>query len=746
MTNSKKEICMNMPSAVLLLSGLICAYSPIAYATAGQGKDHVVHKSPAACNKQDQTVHLTGKRCDDYPFDPVQISCLLPADVQGKLLQPNFNNRQRASDLFSWQSFVAFNWPASKQGRGRPAANLPIDAQRKRVWETWKETEEIFLKHGKRPARWDRIQPILLARAERSGCAADKVLYRSSKVSEVLSLNNSLQPTKADGTLPGTLTSQDGEVVRYEIRYNKTAFDYIVANELYNADHQNIVNEVRFPPGSTLVKAAWLPLKDRRRTSRLLTSRACVCDAGKSNSLPSHGCKDEIVGLVGFHVMTKTESAPQWMWSTFEQVDNVKNTSGTGASFNKENCLKDGQPCATNKQTAIGVPNQIVRTIKIPDTASCESTEATDNLALLNRNMQKALAAHNSPLQYYELVNTQWPVPASPGSNLPDTVFTPVPALLGNTTLETFIQPTSSCMGCHAMARSTRLDRFVSADFTFTLDNAHPHQKNPNILPAPTASDSDSVNHGYRLMNNTYEMLPDNVNAKLHCSSCHLNAGRNPAASWLVDMKEAYALVEHEPKVLTYPESLYARINGCFTRSMNGEPLCDISNNDCSTNKHMQGLKDYTEWLTGQRDKKFDSDSPRGFPQLPLLAGDAGKGRGTYLQKCAFCHGEDGQGRYEHDTYYRPALWGKDSYNACAGMAREPGTGKGTHLAGFLKANMPLHSGGVLTDQEAWNLAIFINGHCRPGKSRCLENLYPTSAYCAESIELGNPNFLPVHK
>jgi hypothetical protein len=31
--------------------------------------------------------------------------------------------------------------------------------------------------------------------------------------------------------------------------------------------------------------------------------------------------------LAGFHLMTKTPSAPQWIWSTFEQVDPGKTAS-----------------------------------------------------------------------------------------------------------------------------------------------------------------------------------------------------------------------------------------------------------------------------------------------------------------------------------------------------------------------------------------------------------------------------------
>jgi thiosulfate dehydrogenase len=38
--------------------------------------------------------------------------------------------------------------------------------------------------------------------------------------------------------------------------------------------------------------------------------------------------------------------------------------------------------------------------------------------------------------------------------------------------------------------------------------------------------------------------------------------------------------------------------------------------------------------------------------------------------------------------------------------------------AGFIKGNMPLGLGGTLTDQEAWDVALFIDSHERPQDPR----------------------------
>jgi thiosulfate dehydrogenase len=40
------------------------------------------------------------------------------------------------------------------------------------------------------------------------------------------------------------------------------------------------------------------------------------------------------------------------------------------------------------------------------------------------------------------------------------------------------------------------------------------------------------------------------------------------------------------------------------------------------------------------------------------------------------------------------------------------------NAAGFIKANMPLGRGGTLTDQDAWDVAYFMDAHERPQDPR----------------------------
>ena len=639
------------------------------------------------------TIHLPVV-CDT-PLKPPRVDPDMPADVEGALMQKNFNVVQRAVDIFAWQEFIALNWPAEAGERGEPARKKPFTAPGPRVWETWKETSEVYLPGGNEPPPWGAHEPIPEA------CQGEphiKILVRQHKVDEVL--HDVFQPTKADGTLPGTLTDQHGRVVRYEIRMNRVLFEYVRNQGLYNAVKQARAAAVHAPNGSVLIKAAWRELGPGEE-GRFYTAEAWVSDHPNRSVARYHRCK---VGLVGLHVMTKTPSAPQWIWSTFEQVDNVR---GAKPSFSNPSCTH----CLTNRQTQPGIPNQVTRIIPIPATdPNCAAHgQAVDNVHQLNLAVQKGLG--DSPFRDYELVGAQWPVPKPPVAPTPATVFDVFPARLGNTTMETYIQDTSSCMGCHAMARTSNPAQFVSADFSFTFSNARPEQPNTQVIPRPikpvTAWDTQQWNNilrGHALAARTYELLPANVPvAKLHCGRCHLNNGGNPTAAWWVGMIKQY----------DYPKTtkLQDRINQCFERSMNGVALpTNATNTTNTTNPDMSALILYMQWLDEQAQALKIPSPATPYPPISGSGGKKARGEVIFGQKCAFCHGADGQGRYESHTYYRPALWGPRSFNASAGMA------KTATLAQFIHANMPFQSGGELTDEEAWNLATFIDSQSRPGK------------------------------
>jgi thiosulfate dehydrogenase len=93
------------------------------------------------------------------------------------------------------------------------------------------------------------------------------------------------------------------------------------------------------------------------------------------------------------------------------------------------------------------------------------------------------------------------------------------------------------------------------------------------------------------------------------------------------------------------------------------------------------------------------------MPKMPKeMEGDPARGKALYVEKtCSTCHGADGEGMGP-----LPPVWGPKSYSIGASMARIE------RAAAFIYRNMPQVNPGSLTEQEAWDLAAYINGQPRP--------------------------------
>ncbi|HAN56339.1 MAG TPA: cytochrome C, partial [Betaproteobacteria bacterium] len=200
----------------------------------------------------------------------------------------------------------------------------------------------------------------------------------------------------------------------------------------------------------------------------------------------------------------------------------------------------------------------------------------------------------------------------------------------------------------------------------------------------------------------------------MNCSSCHLDAGRlaNAAPLWAAYVSYP-AYRSKNKKVNTFA----SRMQGCFKYSMNGTapPLGDPV---------LIALETYAYWLaTGAPiDPKIKG---RGYPKVPKpsLSPDYTRGQQVFKQHCAVCHGADGGGQVDATGQPNfPALWGAKSFNWGAGM------GSLKNASGFIKTNMPLGLGGTLSDQQAWDVAQFLNSHERPQDPRYKGSIAATRA------------------
>lgn len=213
----------------------------------------------------------------------------------------------------------------------------------------------------------------------------------------------------------------------------------------------------------------------------------------------------------------------------------------------------------------------------------------------------------------------------------------------------------------------------------------------PDTIPGDLRG--EAIRMGYLMVFDTQQYGKPYVGNTLNCTNCHLDAGLNPNAASFVGISRTYPQYrERAGRWMTVAD----RINECFERSMNGKPLPPDS-------VKLSAIVAYIDWLS-QNMPKGSAVPWRGIPRLASShQPDASRGKVVYEKKCVFCHGSEGQG-----SMAAPPVWGARSYNIGAGMARV------SVAASFIKANMPRGWGWTVTDEEAFDVAAYINAQPRP--------------------------------
>lgn len=228
----------------------------------------------------------------------------------------------------------------------------------------------------------------------------------------------------------------------------------------------------------------------------------------------------------------------------------------------------------------------------------------------------------------------------------------------------------------------------------------------PRFTAMLSSPNADQLIYGMQLMAETKAMLPDNVGDVLNCNSCHLNAGTVAHASPYVGVAALFpSYAPRAGKIIDFKE----RVNGCFRRSMNGKPLGKDTKEMLAMVAYMDNLKS---------DAKPGQPIPgRGVGKISKnIVPNVSNGKQIYKDQCAVCHGDNGEGiKRANGSYVFPPLWGKQSFNIGAGIA------KTYTAAAFVKSNMPIANTrsfplgqGGLTDQQAVDVAEYFTHMPRP--------------------------------
>jgi len=214
----------------------------------------------------------------------------------------------------------------------------------------------------------------------------------------------------------------------------------------------------------------------------------------------------------------------------------------------------------------------------------------------------------------------------------------------------------------------------------------------PPDLEVGDAAYRASALRGRALLTATRDSLPRNVGNALRCVSCHLDNGLRPnAMPWVGTYARFPQYRARSGKV----DLIEDRVNDCFERSMNGKALPPGG-------RDMRDIVAYLAFLSRGIPVGAEMDG-QGLPKLRRLAGDTTRGVALFASTCARCHGPTGQG-----TSIAPPLWGPRSYNIGAGMANV------VTAASFIHAVMPIDRAQRLTEQQAFDIATYINSRPRP--------------------------------
>jgi thiosulfate dehydrogenase len=243
----------------------------------------------------------------------------------------------------------------------------------------------------------------------------------------------------------------------------------------------------------------------------------------------------------------------------------------------------------------------------------------------------------------------------------------------------------------------------------------------PDIAALPDDDRGRQVRFGQSLINHTTALIgPDAPETAqrysqsgLECTNCHLDGGTRRFAMPLVGIAGLYPKFSAR---VAAQQDLADRVNDCMERSLNGRPLPRNS-------KQMQAMLAYLTFL-GLEQPAGQAPIGRGAPRLPLPTRAASPRRGAaiFQRMCAACHQSDGQGvrlpadarANEQRRYLYPPLWGPESFNDAAGMARVM-TG-----AWFVDANMPYGINfhyPLLAPDDAYDVMAFVATRPRPHKA-----------------------------
>ncbi len=270
-----------------------------------------------------------------------------------------------------------------------------------------------------------------------------------------------------------------------------------------------------------------------------------------------------------------------------------------------------------------------------------------------------------------------------------------------------------------------------AADIKDTFGSIHLDYPAPSDLYNQGGPFMAAVQRGYLIFIDTQTYAKEYVGDALNCRNCHLNAGSLPYSA---PLWAAYPVFPAYRSKNNQVNSFQQRMQGCFVYSMNGTAPPQGSD-------ILVSLEAYSFWLAqgaptgitlpGRGYGEYDDSKKISSDLTPNLD----NGQSLYMDKCALCHGANGQGTAALGGAHThiPPLWGTGSFTSWMGSEFGPdgpyvgqdgvisfnwgaGMHKVSNMSAFAKYNMPLGQSGTLADQQAVDIAGWVlqDSHQRP--------------------------------
>ena len=524
-----------------------------------------------------QTDVLSSACVVDQTVDAIQLSPQPPCDIPaGQSPTPVEVAR------FAWNTFIALNWPAADAfvppyRRGVPADwSLLADASGPgedrtldqtlnyvAIWDSWREKRELF-RVGPDPSEMGKFvlvqpepfnnnrPPSTTGPVSQVGACSDVVVNGHVSALQSNKVENYLDETDEIGLAVvwrynGALGPQEDTLVRYQVKFNEDHYNYVVDNSYWDpstlADAVNQqVNSVNgigivLPAGSNataktgsiLVKSAWKKLSFEEinsgafYTQRVLVYRDLPPALTGADTIPDICFDYDIFGLIGLHIIRRTEQFPYLLFTTFQHTGNYPNKF---AYANTNPTANDGTSVSSTLPNAYGITyanptdpqptyDPKTKTVTSPSVPYLANRLVAPIAGVVTANQEAAALLKGTLLANYELVGVQTtpiegtpqtippsfytdgsvPIPGGTGEGYyppypyPQTFYLANPVIETNQRFQFFeggfgasgidnialypsgtvtkpVPPTinmGGCMGCHGNAQATGL--------SFTLDN-----------------------------------------------------------------------------------------------------------------------------------------------------------------------------------------------------------------------------------------------------------------------------------